>query len=162
VHSLNSMTYMKLIPVFVGALTLAACAVPPQQVAPGATAPVATAAPPSRPAPPPDARTPEAFDTVTEAERVAARAPAPGAGTRLGTTIASLGPPGDTGIWLETGLVTQVTPGRVEYPRNGRILNVELRPSGRAPGSGSQISLSAMRLLDAPLTGLPELVVYQS
>lgn len=151
------MKYLAIIPL----VALAACDLPQPQVSPAATAPRTTITPAVRPAPPPDARTPDAFDTVTEAERAAARAPAPGAGTQLGTTIASLGPPGDTGIWLETGLVTQVTPGRIEYPGNGRILNVELRPSGRAPGAGSQISLSAMRLLDAPLTGLPELVVYR-
>jgi len=35
-----------------------------------------------------------------------------------------------------------------------------LRPSGGEPGAGSQISLAAMRLLDAPLTGLLELSVF--
>lgn len=141
------------------ALALAACAQAPMREA--AVAPRTAPAPAQSPPPPAGARTAEAFDTTTEAQRAAARAGPAGTATRLGTTVASLGPPQDTGIWLETGLVAEVTPGRVEYPGNGRILNVELRPSGRPPGAGSQISLAAMRLLDAPLTGLPELVVYR-
>jgi hypothetical protein len=39
-------------------------------------------------------------------------------------------------------------------------VNLELRPSGGTLGSGSQISLAAMRLIEAPLTGLPEVSVY--
>ncbi|WP_037284089.1 hypothetical protein [Rubellimicrobium mesophilum] len=77
----------------------------------------------------------------------------------LGNTVASLGST-EPGRWLETPLVTAPTQGRVEY--NGEIVDVELRPSGGEPGSGSQISLEAMRALGAPLTGLPELTVYGS
>jgi hypothetical protein len=75
----------------------------------------------------------------------------------LGTTVASLGTT-DPGLWLETPLVSAPTQGTVEY--NGETVSVELRPSGGEPGSGSQISLEAMRALGAPLTGLPELTVY--
>ncbi len=85
-------------------------------------------------------------------------APAPAG--RLGTTVASLGSPTSPGLWLETALVSEPTSGRVEY--NGQTVTVELRPSGGEPGSGSQISLEAMRALGAPLTGLPELTVYGS
>ena len=116
------------------------------------------------PPPPPNARTVEDFDTTSAEERAAAVAAPPVAETqgerRLGTTIASLGSPADPGIWFKTPLVSEVTQGRVEYPVNGKSVNVELRPSGGEPGSGSQISLAAMRLLEAPLTGLPELVVF--
>jgi hypothetical protein len=111
--------------------------------------------------PPPssDARTVEQFDTTTAEDRAAAVAPAPATGARrLGTTIASLGSPTDPGIWFKTPLVSEVTQGRIEY--QGNSVNVELRPSGGAAGSGSQISLAAMRLIEAPLTGLPEVVVY--
>lgn len=128
-------------------------------------------APPARPTldrtqtrpdlpPPPsaNARTVEQFDTTSQEDRAAAVAP-PASGARsLGTTIASLGSPTDPGIWVKTPLVRSITQGRVEY--NGNSVNVELRPSGGAPGSGSQISLAAMRLIEAPLTGLPELTVY--
>lgn len=111
------------------------------------------------PPPPPNARTVEQFDTTTAQDRAAATATPTGGGERrLGTTIASLGSPTDPGIWFKTPLVTAVMQGRVEYRGNSVI--VELRPSGGDVGSGSQISLAAMRLIQAPLTGLPEVVVY--
>lgn len=110
------------------------------------------------PPPPPTARTVEQFDTTTQEDRAAAVAPPTGGERRLGTTIASLGSPTDPGIWFKTPLVGAVTQGRIEY--QGKSVNVELRPSGGAAGSGSQISLAAMRLIEAPLTGLPEVTVY--
>ena len=111
------------------------------------------------PPPPPTARTVEQFDTTTAEDRAAATASAPTSGERrLGTTIASLGSPTEPGIWFKTPLVSAVVQGRIEY--QGTSVNVELRPSGGAAGSGSQISLAAMRLLGAPLTGLPEVTVY--
>jgi hypothetical protein len=58
--------------------------------------------------------------------------------------------------------VTELAMGRVEYPANGKSVNAELRPSGGEAGSGSQLSLPAMRLLEAPLTGLPEVIVYKN
>ncbi|PRY25961.1 hypothetical protein CLV78_10152 [Aliiruegeria haliotis] len=112
------------------------------------------------PPPPPSARTVEQFDTTTGAERqAAAAAPATGA-ARLGTTVASLGDPTDPGFWAETGLVSEPRQGRLEYPASGQSVQVELRPSGGAPGSGTRVSLPALRVLEAPLTGLPELVVF--
>lgn len=119
---------------------------------------------PTPPPPPPvDAVTEEELDTTSEEDRAEALAlpPAPPAGS-LGTTTATLGPPGDPGIWIETPLVSAVTPGRVTYAGNGKSVNVELRPSGGEPGSGSQISLAAIRLLEAPLTGILELQVSSS
>ena len=110
------------------------------------------------PPPPPTARTVEQFDTTTAQDRAEAVALPSGGERRLGTTIASFGSPTDPGIWFKTPLVGDVMQGRIEY--NGKSVNVELRPSGGAPGSGSQISLAAMRLIEAPLTGLPEVTVY--
>ena len=106
------------------------------------------------------ARTAEAFDTTTEAERViatAAAAEAPEGGEEsLGTTVASLGDPADPGLWLATPLVSEERPGRLVYAETGESVLVELRP-----GSGaSRISLPAIRLLGAPLTGLPEIEVF--
>lgn len=108
--------------------------------------------------PPPNARTVEQFDTTTAQDRAVAVAPPAGGGRRLGTTIANLGSPADPGIWMKTPLVNAVTIGRVKY--NGMSANLELRPSGGAIGSGSQISLAAMRLIEAPLTALLEVSVY--
>lgn len=113
------------------------------------------AAPPPRPG----ARTVEDFDTTTAGERAAAAEP-PASGARLGTTVASLGDPTAPGFWAETPLVTQTLPGRLEDPATGNSVQVELRPSGGAPGSGTRVSLPALRVLEAPLTALPELVVY--
>lgn len=104
-------------------------------------------------APPP----PAAGATLQEAS-VEEEVAAPAAPGRLGTTIASLGPPTETGLWLETALVDAPTSGRIEY--QGRSVNVQLRPSGGEPGSGSQISVEAMRAIGATLTSLPELVVF--
>lgn len=114
------------------------------------------------PPPPPTARTADQFDTTTAAQRAAAVAtPAAATSQRLGTTIASLGPPAQAGLWMTTGLVSETTMGRVEYPANGKSVALELRPSGGAASAGSQISLAALRLLGAPLTSLPEVVVYR-
>ncbi|NAZ35345.1 D-galactarate dehydratase [Rubellimicrobium sp. CFH 75288] len=104
---------------------------------------------------------PAAADESAPASPASAPAPTGGA-NRLGTTVASLGPPGQGGMWLETPLVTEVTRGRIEYPVTGRSVTVELRPSGGERGSGSQISLEAMREIGAPLTALPEIVVFRS
>lgn len=124
-----------------------------------ATTPAPTLDPTPPPPPPSDARTVDQFDTTTEEDRQAAvTVEASGGARSLGTTIASLGPPTEPGIWMKTPLVSELTPGRVAY--QGTEINVELRPSGGAAGSGSQISLAAMRLLNAPLTGLPEVEVF--
>ncbi len=158
------MKILILIPV----LALAACdamMTPASQGAPTAipaaagtttAAPMAVTPPPPRP--PAAARTVEEFDTTTAADKAAALAvqvDTPSA--TLGTTLATLGPPAEPGIWLQTPLVTAVTPGRVTY--QGKDANVELRPSGGAAGSGSQMSLAAMRLLDIPLTAIAEVSV---
>lgn len=137
-------------------LALAACAVPPV-APPVASDPQPTLNPAPPPPPPPTALTVDQFDTTSQADRAQAVA-VTGAGRSLGVTIASLGPPAEPGIWLKTPLVTALTAGRVTY--QGKSINIELRPSGGAAGSGSQISLAAMRLIEAPLTSLPELAVF--
>lgn len=80
------------------------------------------------------------------------------AGQGLGDTLASLGAPTEPGLWLRTGLVTQVTPGQVTAP-GGATVQVELRPSGAAAGAGSQLSLDGFRALGVPLTQLVRLQV---
>lgn len=125
------------------------------------TVEVQTLDPTPAPRPPAEARTVSEFDTTTEEDRNAALAkPAAATSTELGTTLATLGSPADPGIWLKTPLVTSLVAGRVDY--QGASVNLELRPSGGEAGSGSQISLPAMRLLGAPLTGIIELKVFAS
>lgn len=162
------MKYVVLFP----ALILAGCAQPSVQGmseatnaagdAAAQTDVVATLDPTPPPRPPAAARTVAQFDTTTAEDRAqATAAPKPAGETKLGTTVATLGSPADPGIWLKTPLVNTLVAGRAVYGANGKSVNLELRPSGGAAGSGSQISLPAMRLLDAPLTGLLELTVYK-
>ncbi len=82
-------------------------------------------------------------------------------GEFLGTTIASLGDPGRAGLWLRSPLVNEAVRGHIHYAATGRSIRVELIPSGGVEGSGSQVSLTAMQLLDAPLRGLLDLAVYR-
>jgi len=111
----------------------------------------------------PLARTADQFDTTTEAERRAASAAPPtGAERALGVTVASLGSPGEPGFWLKTPLVDGPVTGRVLYPATGKSAAVDLIPLDGPPTAGSRLSLAAMRLIGAPLTGLPEIEVFRS
>ena len=103
---------------------------------------------------------PEQLDQTSATERAAALAP-PAARTQfLGESLASLGSPADPGLWLRTGLVTSVTPGRIELAQGEGSLRVELRPSGAPAGGGSQLSLAAFTTLSLPLTQLVTVRVY--
>ena len=108
--------------------------------------------------PPEGARTAEALDTTTAEERQAAAAPAPQGARSLGSTVASLGDPARPGFWLETPLVSAAGTGRVDY--QGQSAQVELIPIDGPASGGSRISLAAMRLIGAPLTGLPTVEVF--
>lgn len=77
-------------------------------------------------------------------------------------TVAGLGDPTIPGPWLETPLVTQERPGRVVMRKTGASAVVTLIPSGGEVGSGSRLSLAAMRALLAPIDQLIELDVYST
>ncbi len=148
---------------------IAACAnapdwlAPRQNAAPEADDPAA--APITAPStiaaikPPSTARTVDDFDTSTAADKAAAITPTAG-GTDLGLTIASLGAAGEPGFWLKTPLARAPGPGRVVYPANGKSVTVDLIPIPGDAGAGSRMSLAALRVLEAPLTGLPEVRVF--
>lgn len=106
---------------------------------------------------PPGAETPRPMARPGDAQ--ADGAPGPAATGVLGSTIASLGSPSDPGLWLLTPLIDSPRPGRVRVLASGAELRLELRPSGGAPGSGSQLSMAAYQGLGLPLTALPELAV---
>ncbi len=119
--------------------------------------------PPSfAPLPPEDAVTTEDFDTTSSAERAAAADATADAQSEeaLGNTIATLGSPTQPGFWLETSLVDIRRAGRVVAVANGESVLVELLPIEGPEGTGSRISLAALRLLGVGLTGLHELQVY--
>lgn len=150
------------------ALPLAGCAqigLPPHEGAPrpvAAPSPAPTAVTPAAIAPPPaaGARTVDQFDTTTPEQRAAAAAAGNGGGRLLGETVAALGDPADPGFWLVTPLVESPARGRIVAVETGKAAEVELRPSGGAAGSGSEVSLAALRLLGVPLTALPVLRVF--
>jgi len=107
------------------------------------------------------AHTAEQFDTTTPKQRAEAVAHATDGGAhKLGTTIASLGNPAEPGFWIKTPLVRKAGKGRVEYPATGKSVVVDLIPIDGPNTAGSRVSLAALRLLEAPLTGLPELIVF--
>ena len=113
------------------------------------------------PKPARSANTAEQFDTTTSEQRAEAVAVAPASGERkLGVTVGSLGNPAEPGFWLKTPLVSVAGKGRVEYPVSGKSVVVDLIPIDGPKTAGSRVSLAALRLLEAPLTGLPDLVVY--
>lgn len=116
----------------------------------------------SRVAPPPAAaRTEEQFDTTTADQREAAAViPVAGGERALGRTIASLGSPTEPGFWMKTPLVSSEVDGRVVFPKTGKSVQVRLIPIDGPATAGSRLSLSALRLLEAPLTGLPEVDVF--
>ena len=118
---------------------------PPEEIA------AVVAAPP----PPAGARTADQFDTTTEEQRAAAANATPAAEEPLGEVVASLGDPGESGLWLETALVDEQRAGRVVAPSGAEAL-VELRPGA----GGARLSLATMRLLGIPLTELPTVTVY--
>ena len=144
------------------ALLLAGCAQvqglwPGRQVDPAPA--VAAPALPELVAPPPKpgARSAEALDTTTEAQREAATAvPAPQAEAPLGKLVVSLGDVTSPGFWLSAPLIGTAGPGLVKTA-GGQVVQVELRP-----GSGAaQLSLAAFRALGLGLTDLPEVEVYR-
>lgn len=116
--------------------------------------------PPGGLAPPATARTQDAFDTTTAQERAAAQTPAAAGERMLGRTVASLGSPSEPGFWLKTPLVGQEMSGRVVYPATGQSVRVTLIPIGGPATGGSRLSLPALRLLGAPLTGLSDVEVF--
>ena len=101
------------------------------------------------------------LDIATKEERVSAADKVKVISSKfLGTTIASLGNPAETGFWLKTPLIDKKQLGRIILLETGKLANVTLIPLDIKSG-GSQISLSAMRLLGASLADLPEIKVYK-
>ncbi|SFI45690.1 hypothetical protein [Jannaschia pohangensis] len=123
----------------------------PAPSAPAAPAPETAAAPAAVLTGP--ATSAASLDTVSDADKAAARAAAETApaGGELGQVTVSLGSPTDPGLWVKTDLVTEDTPGTVRTG-SGEAIAVTLRPLGGA--GGAQISLSALQALGLPLGGL--------
>lgn len=110
--------------------------------------------------PPESANTAETLDTTTPEQRAEAAAAPETTERALGETVASLGSPTEPGFWLKTPLVKTETQGRVVYPETGKSVAVKLIPIDGPVTAGSRLSLPALRLIEAPLTGLPVVKVY--
>jgi len=94
---------------------------------------------------------------VTEAS--ASGSPDVSVGT-LGRTIASLGNPGEPGMWLKTPLVSAQRSARVFNPATGQSTEVTLIPIEGPRTAGSRMSLAAMQALGAPPGDLVEVDVF--
>ena len=66
----------------------------------------------------------------------------------------------EAGFWIKTPLVSEPGKGRVLHPGTGKSAQVDLIPIDAPQGAGSRLSLAAMRLIGADLTGLPEVRVF--
>ncbi|MEL7343826.1 MAG: hypothetical protein AAFN59_03080 [Pseudomonadota bacterium] len=119
---------------------------------------------PSLLAPVPDAMatTAEALDTTTPDQRIAATSIDVAQDGLLGQTVASLGDPTQPGFWLETPLVDVLTAGAIVNTSSGARVAVDLRPIDVPQGSGSRISIAALRALGATLTDLVTVSVYSN
>lgn len=147
-----------LIPAF--AITVTGCAgFDMPQIMPMPTKPDSVAASPA-PRPPANAVTVDEFDTSSAEDRQDAVVSAPVGEGAIGATVATLGDVADPGFWMETPLVSASKEGRIKSKITGRTVKVTLRPISGPSGAGSRVSLSALRLLDLPLTGLHELEVF--
>ena len=100
------------------------------------------------------ARTAEAFDRTSAADKAAALA-APADGAVLGKVVVSLGNPAEQGFWVRSALVAAPRPGTVRLA-SGQTAQVGLLP---LTGGGPQMSLATFRALGLGLTDLPEVTV---
>ena len=80
----------------------------------------------------------------------------------LGRTIASLGNPGEPGLWLKTPLVSAARNGRVYNPAINQTIAVTLIPIEGPSTAGSRLSLAAMQALGASPADLVEVDVFGS
>ena len=78
----------------------------------------------------------------------------------LGRTIASLGNPGEPGMWLKTPLVSAERSARVFNPATGQSAEMTLIPIEGPRTAGSRMSLAAMQALGAPPGDLVEVDVF--
>ncbi len=78
--------------------------------------------------------------------------------TSFGTTVASLGNPGEAGIWIKTPLVSKRQKGKITAA-NGKEVVADLIPIDGPSTAGSRMSLQAFQALGLSLTDLPEVAL---
>lgn len=77
-------------------------------------------------------------------------------------TVASLGDPAQSGLWLKTPLVTSQRPGKIKVVASGAMADVTLIPLAGDAGAGSRLSLQAMQALGVSPADLVELEVVST
>lgn len=110
----------------------------------------------------PQSGVPESATTTSAAHIAANGVVAIPGEIRLGTTVAGLGDPTATGFWIRTPLVQAPGKGRIEDPKTGASVQVDLLPLVGDRNAGSQISLAALRLLGFAPSDLAQIVVWRS
>tara|TARA_B100000700_G_C14592196_1_gene645153 strand:- start:19 stop:510 length:492 start_codon:yes stop_codon:yes gene_type:complete len=76
----------------------------------------------------------------------------------LGEIIVSLGDPAETGFWVKTSLVSTESQGRIVDKSTNKSVDLILLPL-EDEENGGQISLSAMRALEIPITSIFKVLV---
>ena len=103
---------------------------------------------------------PEALDVVSSQDRQNAMATADvDALRKLGTVVGSLGNPAEVGFWVKTGFVSEPKAGQITNLATGDSVNVDLFPRTGAT-DGAEVSLSALRAINAPLAGLSKFDLF--
>ncbi len=106
---------------------------------------------------------PDALDVVSSQDRENAMATADvDALRKLGTVVGSLGNPAEVGFWVKTGFVSEPKAGQITNLATGDSVNVDLFPrSGGANSTdAAEVSLSALRAVNAPLAGLSKFDLF--
>jgi hypothetical protein len=78
---------------------------------------------------------------------------------KLGTVVGSLGNPAEVGFWVKTGFVSEPKAGQITNLATGDSVNVDLFPRTGAT-DGAEVSLSALRAINAPLAGLSKFDLF--
>jgi len=103
---------------------------------------------------------PEALDVVSSQDRQNAMATADvDALRKLGTVVGSLGNPAEVGFWVKTGFVSEHKAGQITNLATGDSVNVDLFPRTGATDA-AEVSLSALRAINAPLAGLSKFDLF--
>ena len=106
---------------------------------------------------------PDVLDVVSSQDREIAMATADvGALQKLGTVVGSLGNPAEVGFWVKTGFVSEPKAGQITNVATGDSVNIDLlpRPGGIDNANAAEVSLSALRAINAPLAGLSKFDLF--
>ncbi|MBZ8119657.1 hypothetical protein KUD11_13495 [Roseovarius sp. LXJ103] len=99
-----------------------------------------------------------AFDPASDR----AKAQETAGSVEIGRTIASLGAATEPGFWMKTRFVDVPTKGARCLYGEGQVGECRSHSAQPPATACSQMSLAALRLVEAPLTGLPDMQVFKT